>query len=225
MWLYYKKIFGVVWKDFKTATGEQMIGAFLAVAIFFFQIYLGVVHRADVRASSWAIAWPYLLLLTALFFWHLVRAPWKLDVERANTIAASQTQLIALTDKPDLRNEALKLSKEIMDFAYERSQNAPALTASRFVGYEDTANWLQEMDKFSREQQTLKNYEKDTLGMYDYRFKRRVAAILSAFKEKGLSDEWLDGWVDDMARWLVPYSDRAKDIGTILGQLADRDSL
>ena len=68
---YYKRLWHILWENFKAATLDQMVGAFLAGGILIFQIKFGVVHREDVRGSWWALTWPYLCLGMGLFAKHL----------------------------------------------------------------------------------------------------------------------------------------------------------
>ena len=82
---YYKRLWSAFWKDFKTATREQVIGAVLAVSILLAQWYFGVIKRGEVSRNFWAIMWPYTLLAVAFLLVHLIKAPYRLDVERERT--------------------------------------------------------------------------------------------------------------------------------------------
>jgi hypothetical protein len=72
---YYKRLWGAFWRDFKKSTGEQMLGALLAVCILTFQIRYQIIRPGEIRANLGAIAWPYAILVGALLVWHLVKAP------------------------------------------------------------------------------------------------------------------------------------------------------
>lgn len=107
MWLYYGRVFWAAWNDFKAATREQIIGALLAFAILLCQIQFGAIHRADVQASVWSVAWPYTLLLAGLLLWHLIRAPWGLDAKRVKELGDSRKEFNRLINQnADLKQEA-----------------------------------------------------------------------------------------------------------------------
>lgn len=73
-----------LWKDFAAATGEHMIGIFLAVGTLFYQIRYGIIHSGDIHASYWSLGKPYAFLFGAFFLWHLIRTPYLLHVEDEN---------------------------------------------------------------------------------------------------------------------------------------------
>ena len=231
MWLYYRRLLAEAWKDFRIATGEQVIGALLAAAILAFQIYLGVVHPADVRASWWAIVSPYLLLVMALFLWHLIRAPWKLSLRPSALSEAS------------LKDQTLNLSTSILEFIYARAVTAPKLSASpHFAGYSDMRGAIQrgpygltymdttEIEKSKQEYRAVAAYEKETLEIYDFRYKRNVAKAIISLKNNGLDSSGLEECVRDLSNEGDPdYSGMRivvsvwiKGVGKHLETLADQ---
>jgi len=109
MWKYYKRIFGRFRQDFRMSLGEQMIGFLLATAILLLQIRWGVIHPTDVRASSWAVAWPYLALAAGLFLWHLIRVPYAMDREKQETETDLRQKLASLQDDFEQREPRLGL--------------------------------------------------------------------------------------------------------------------
>lgn len=90
---YYKRVGAVLWRDFAKSTREHVIGALLAVAIIALQIHYGVITTGDIRGNAWAIAWPYVTLISCLFLIHLVRAPYKLDMERKRELETLKEQI------------------------------------------------------------------------------------------------------------------------------------
>jgi hypothetical protein len=96
---YYRRFWTTAWKGFKAATGEQVIGALLAIAILCCQIKLGVIHAGDIRSNAWAIAWPYIILVGALLLWHLLLAPYELDALKEADIDGKSAEILALSKK------------------------------------------------------------------------------------------------------------------------------
>jgi len=119
---YYKEMLEVFWKDFKSATGEQVIGALLAIGIFLFQLWYGLIKTGDVRPNFWAIAWPYVALVVCLLFWHLIRAPWKLHQQ--NIQAHETTKGLKLKAEMQLRELLYTKPKIEYQFSYEGQQAA-----------------------------------------------------------------------------------------------------
>jgi hypothetical protein len=93
MWQYYQRFMRTLWDDFRVATEEQIIGALLAIAIFAFQNWFGLIPKGAVHANLWSIAWPYVGLVVGIFLWHLARTPNKLDQRRAVVIEDLATKL------------------------------------------------------------------------------------------------------------------------------------
>jgi hypothetical protein len=78
---YYKRFFRAFWTDFAKSTKEQLLSAVLALAILILQVRYGVSKPTEIKGNEWAIGWPYIVLVSVLFVFHLVRAPWKLNEE------------------------------------------------------------------------------------------------------------------------------------------------
>lgn len=120
MWDYYKRFGRVLWKGFKAATAEQIIGVLLAIAILVCQIILGVIHREDVRANERSIAWPYVVLVLGLFIWQLIKTPYKLDQrnreESARISRHSQDEIAEAQETiKDLHAELIALKEKLFD--------------------------------------------------------------------------------------------------------------
>ena len=180
------------------------------------------------HAIDWELVettlWTYSVTLGVYLAYHFARTPWKLDAERSQDLqrarddeAASQARIVESMRKPDPRGEALELSKSILDFVYERTQNAPAAPTPAFGFIGEPKAWLTEMQVVSQQKDACGRYESDTLGMYGYRFMRQVTGLVGALKHMGLSDEALDAVVDN-----PQTSAHVKIIGRCLGELADR---
>jgi hypothetical protein len=113
---HYRQMFAVFWKDFKSSTGEQVIGALLAIGIFLFQLWYGLIKPGEVRANFWAIASPYVLLVVCLSFWHLIRAPWKLHEQ--NVQSHDEIKASLLTDvhrEKESRSQAETRTQELLN--------------------------------------------------------------------------------------------------------------
>jgi hypothetical protein len=88
MLTYYREVAKVIWKDFRSSVGEQLIGALLVIGILLFQIHFGLIKPEDVRGNLWSICWPYVLLIAGFLVWHLARAPWKVHQDQAKAHSA-----------------------------------------------------------------------------------------------------------------------------------------
>ena len=101
-------------KDFKSATGEQLIGALLALGILVYQIKYGVVHSADIRGSYLAILWPYVFLVVALFIWHFLRTSHVLHREQGSILDGLRSELDRERQNPRITSsDWLKVSAEV----------------------------------------------------------------------------------------------------------------
>lgn len=108
MWRYWKGIFRVFWGDFRTSTGEQMIGALLVIGILICQIHYGIIKAGEIHANFLAIGWPYFILIIIFLAFHFIRAPYKLDEQKTSVIANNQkiiqskeAEILVLTWPPD----------------------------------------------------------------------------------------------------------------------------
>jgi hypothetical protein len=93
---YYKRFVYTFWKDFKKSTGEQVIGALLVIAILVLQIHYGIIKPGEIQPNAQAIGWPYAALVGVFFIIHLIRAPWKLDVEHNGRHRDHETKIMEL---------------------------------------------------------------------------------------------------------------------------------
>lgn len=93
---YYKRFWGTFRKDFVAATrGRVMMGALFVIGILICQIIFGIIRSGEIHARVLSIAWPYATVLVALFVWHLVRTPYKLDEGRGEREKELETALAA----------------------------------------------------------------------------------------------------------------------------------
>jgi hypothetical protein len=155
--------------------------------------------------------------------YHLVRAPWKLDGERKPEPVVS------------IRQATIALSNQILEFVYSRLQTAPKITTPepRFPALGGGTEWLQSMMEYAREQRTIATYERDTLGLYDVRYKRPVAETVTSLKSVGLDTSGLEQCTGDLSnesepehavgpRVSIPIHECIKAVGINLGILADQ---
>lgn len=163
-------------------------------------------HPTDWTVIQTAL-WFYLAALLIYLGYHAIRTPWKLSLTATNN---------APEPVISFKVEVLNLSVSVLDFVYERIQNAPP-SRTRYFGSVGSANMLRELGEHIAQQAATKKYEAETLGIYEYKFARKITATVNALKERGLHDEAVEGL------WANPANSEAiKIIGKRLGELADR---
>ena|ERR1035438_849800 len=96
---YWKRFFGVFWAGLRKSTGEQVIGALLAIAVVIYQIHYGIITEAQVRGAYWSIAWPYVILVGGFVLWHFVKTPVEVDAAIAAKLIASKYREESLAAK------------------------------------------------------------------------------------------------------------------------------
>jgi hypothetical protein len=135
--------------------------------------------------------------------------------------------------KPKLsfKEETLNLSASILEFIYGRKGEAPKDSATpRFLNTDGTEDWMREMLESSRIAQERVNFEKDTLGIYNYRFKRDVERAISSLKGKGLDCSRIEHCVINLSNEsdphyhgiTIPATMEIEEAGKQLGILADQ---
>lgn len=132
----------------------------------------------------------------------------------------SMLRLLMAGNSPadSLKSRALKLSEAILDFIYQRLQNAPApLYPTEILILEpDTNAWNKRFQETMQRQGAAFTYESNTLAMYRERFLPKVLAILGEFQEQGVADDWLHQLAGNPTG-----SNFIKMIGQRLGEIAE----
>jgi hypothetical protein len=140
----------------------------------------------------------------------------------ANHTAVIRLLIDRFTPVDDLKTRALTLSEAILDFVYQRLQNAPRQPTD-FFSYERHNRTLIFDPVFdqTRERSASVEYEVETTRIYRERFGEKARAVVAEMAARGLSDEVLDGllasplyfsWITSMVR----------DVGERIGQLAEK---
>lgn len=155
----------------------------------------------------------YALCLGVYVVFHLVRAVWKLDAENKAELLALNSQLEKLQSVPnDLGARAHALSTDILDFIYARLKDAPKHRGKFFA----SSNSFDEFSEIIARNTEVRNFEKDTLGIYSYKFSRNVSSIVQEFANVGIVAADMDGV------WTQPANSEAiQRIGHVLAQMAD----
>lgn len=76
---------------------QMLIGILITLAILLVQIRFGLVPQALVWPQFLSFSLPYLVLILVVAFFHVVRAPWKVDKNRREEIAAIESAYQQLT--------------------------------------------------------------------------------------------------------------------------------
>jgi len=126
-----------------------------------------------------------------------------------------------------LKERTGNISTAVLEFLYERAAKKPTIPMGGFmIGVESAADWMQR----AQENQILASYERDTLGIYDFRFRRDVAGSLNAFRKKGLNTDRLEGLANALSNEIDPeykglsivIDEWIKAVGKELASLADQ---
>jgi hypothetical protein len=131
MWKYYKRVFAVAWKDFKSTTQGQVIGVAIAICILIFQIRYGIVKTRDIHANARAIVWPYAILILGFFIYHLLRAPHTLNEHLESKLATAQQKEADV--RAELDNEIGKREAPKLFLEYSEKHSAQFLTHSGLI--------------------------------------------------------------------------------------------
>jgi len=122
--------------------------------------------------------------ISLVFFWY---------EERRKRVLLEKS----LAPTPSLKEKVLNLSQSILEFAYARSAAAPQITTSARYGADE--DWHQRMEDYNREFQAKAEYEKATLGMYDYKYKRLVADAIVSLRDLSLDCSKLETYTSDLS--------------------------
>jgi hypothetical protein len=96
---YCKRYWRVFGTGLRKSTGEQVIGALLAVVIVICQIHYGLITEVQVNGAYWSIAWPYAILVGGLLLWHLVKTPAEIDAAITSELVSSKSREESLATK------------------------------------------------------------------------------------------------------------------------------
>jgi len=153
--------------------------------------------------------WLYLGAFGLYAAWHAVRTPWKLSLDAP----ASEGQ-----PTPDFKTEIHDLAVEILDFVYARIKDAPPKPdyTPSFGADVDVAAIYREMGQKAAWQAVFDKYESETLGIYKYKYSRRVAILIKSLPGAGIDAGWLQ------EHGATPLnSDSIRAVGDYLMQAAD----
>jgi hypothetical protein len=221
-WSYYRRFFPRLVKDATPWARDNLVFASCMI----FLPVLGVWVRDRNHAIDWDILkttlWLYLIAFGFYTLVHAALTAWKLDSDRARDLheskqsaASLELQIAQLTQKPDVKADGFGLSKEILDFVYERAQKAPPLP-TRAYGFDEREKFLKKMREDSHLQTVFNGYQVETLEIYAYRFKRRVLASIKSLLESGIRDEYFNACAENPKN----VGD-LKVVGTKLAELAE----
>lgn len=203
-------------KTFLRKFGEFMwqqiaFGALLAGLILWQQIERGIVSVAAVRDNFLAVAQPYGWVVGAILLWHLARTAYLIYLEDQEEIDRLRKDTVS---QNSFKEETHKLAESIMDFIHGRIENTPTWPVKAFT-FSDSP--MQSIMEQSSRIAISKNYESETLEIYEYRFARKVVATVKTFDNMNLRLDTPNGF------WSAPAdSSSIKLIGKTLAELADR---
>ena len=168
------------------------------------------------KSNAWAVRAMFAVAGFCLFW-----AGYRAWLEERNKRVLLEGPVLTLKEK------VLRLSHDVLEFAFSRSNAAPKVTTSvRFAG----DDLPQKLDAYGLELRALKAYEKDTLGIYDYRYKRLVAETIISIKNIGLDCGSIEKYTSDLSNesnpeWAglsYPIDDWIKEVGKQLEILANQ---
>jgi hypothetical protein len=130
-----------------------------------------------------------------------------------------------------LKQQTLTLSSSILEFVYARKGEEPKnAIASRFMTTDGNEDWVREMQEYSRSAQERTDYERNTLGIYNYKFKRDVVKAIESLKIRGLDCARLETCMANLANEndpvlegiRIPPTPEIEEAGKQLEYLADQ---
>jgi hypothetical protein len=212
---YYKRFLYHFLKNATSWARDNIIFALLVVVLSPVIAYL----RDSSHKLDWLLIWEtmrvYVLCLAVYVAIHLIRTAWKLDVERAGEIDTANAkitrlgeQIKTITNEPtDRPSKVRALSQEILGFARERIPDEPRQTVTS-PQVENSAEW-----------DRPRIYELQTLGIYRYKFERRVESILEDFSRDGIK-------ADDFTPVWHPHNwEQIMEVSAALSKMADISSV
>jgi hypothetical protein len=191
-------------------------------------------HMSTREKFFWASSFAFLVILES---WAILKERSKteratadqmrsLEALRAASDANHNALLRMLLDRfspvDDLKTRALILSEAILDFVYQRLQDAPKKPTD-FFSYERNNRTLvfdTIFDQSSERMATLQ-YENETARIFKERFTERAKVIVAEMARRGLNDDALDGLLSTPPKlsWITSMM---TELGERLGQLAER---
>jgi len=130
---------------------------------------------------------------------------------------------------PTLKEQAVLLSQSILDFVYERIKNAPSVSTPDCLT-DDGRIFLRDMRQHDREARALSANERETLEIFEYKYRRTLASAIVSLKNLSLDSSKLDEYVSGLLRKSDPdYTGTSivinlwiKEVGKQVGALADQ---
>jgi hypothetical protein len=164
------------------------------------------------KSNGWAFQ-ATLALAGFCLFWACFLA-WR-DKEKEVQQLKAELEAKVRPSKPSPKEEIRTLAVSILDFLYERTQNAPPVPGWQpFFG--DTQEMLKQSSKASEQITASMRYESETLEIYKYRYSHHVAEVIKSLPSLGLSADFLE------KSGSTPFSSGAvKAVGDHLLQVAD----
>ncbi len=144
------------------------------------------------HSIDWAVVrttlWLYLAASLIYLAYYCARTAWRLDAAWSVELESSHQKILDF--KGSLANRIC--AKRLLVYQlpswtliYERLQNAPMLPQKSFAIGDNPAAWWHDMGEQAQRQKIVNDYERDTLGIYEYRFKRSVLKVIAEMKDRG----------------------------------------
>jgi hypothetical protein len=220
---------GELWDRWPPGLAVAMLGLLAA----FFPLFASE-HMTTRERFLWAAGFASLVILES---WAILKERSKteratadqmrsLEALRTASDANHNALLRLLLDRfspvDDLKTRTLILSEAILDFVYQRLQDAPRRPIDLF-SYERNNRTLIFDTVFDRssEQMATVDYESETTRIFKERFMERTKAIVAEMARRHLHDDSLAGLLSTPPQLLWTAS-RMTEVGERLGQLAER---
>jgi hypothetical protein len=205
---YYGRFFTRLFKD-----GYEWPRDNIFLAFFMVIVPPGAAWLHDpTHVPDWAVikitGWLYIALFGVYGIYHAIRTPWKLSLE-----APRAEDNHALSFKETVQ----ALAVEILDFVYARIKDVPAVPQQKlFPLGGDAVSMIREMGQASAARAAATKYESETLGIYKYKYSRRVAKVAKLLPAVGIEADWFQ-----MHSPAPSSSEAIRAIGDHLMQVAD----
>jgi hypothetical protein len=125
--------------------------------------------------------WLYGVVFLVYVGYHAIRAPWKLNQEP-----------IAALPVLSLKDTTHGLSVEILDFIYARNKDAPPQSEYVPTFVSDPMDTMQRIQASLSSQAAFKKYEYETLGIFRYRYAKKIHQTLKCLKDRNVSNDFLN---------------------------------
>jgi len=123
---------------------------------------------------------------------------------------------------PTLKEAALKISREILDFYYARSKDAPELPEYYPVYGNDSTSMLRDLAELNQQQIDAITYKTETKEIYEYKFRRELRELVLRIKESGVTGEDVDslaGFTEETHSEVFMIKVMASDLATIADRI------